>query len=135
VSATPCNRYSSIWSPTSHSEGSRPHMTALSPQRTGPPLHKLYTISNSAQNISFLIFSCRRWSYRCSMNPLSTTFQGAREKLWDKYKLWNTAKVSNILLAMYGLVCVCVPVWGKSGNGCSKMVDNAGILFLTRRNL
>ena len=60
VSATPFDRYSSIESPTSHSEGTRPHVTAPSLQRTGPNLYKFYTISHFAQNISFRIFSCRR---------------------------------------------------------------------------
>jgi len=50
---------------TSDSEGSRPNMTALSLQRTGPRLYKLHTISHPAQNNNFRIFSCRMWSYLC----------------------------------------------------------------------
>jgi len=80
VSATPFE-YSSMKSPTSHSKGSRPHVTELSLQRTCPRLYKLYTISHSAQNISFrdlkfhkfqstqqyitITFTCFDWKRNC----------------------------------------------------------------------
>ena len=119
AAATPFNKYSSMESPTIDSEGSTPHKTALSLQRTGPHLYKLYTISHPAQNINLRNFICRSWSYSCvQWTPQVLLIKCARETAWHtecEIKL----KLSNIRLAVCGLMCVCSTM-RKDGNVCSR---------------
>ena len=135
ASATPFNWYSSMEIPTIDSEGSRPHMTALSLQQTGPRLYKLYTISHPAQNIIFPIFSCTRWSYRCVQWTLEVLLTRFTRETVGHTECEITQNVPNIRLAMCGLMCVFVPQWRKVKMAVPVNGWICKITFLKRRNL
>ena len=121
ASAKPFNWYSSMENTTSDSEGSKPHMTALSLQRTGPGLYELYTISHSALNINFRIFSCRRWRYRYVQWTYELLLTNCTRETVGHTVCEIPQKVLNIRLAMCGLMCVFVcSTMRKGGNGCSR---------------
>ena len=136
ASATPFNWYSSMEIPTIDSEGSRPHMTALSLQRTGPRLYKLYTISHPAQLKIFKFSAAEIEVIAVACEPSKYCLQGVCEKPWDiETVIYHKIFQISVLGCAVWCVWVCVSQWGKVKMAVTVNGWTYRIPFLSRQNV